>query len=209
MVDGVVDVGGHAHVANALESRVERVKHGAAVQADDEVVLLGVSAIGVESGRGAWKRSRDDCRAVICKSELAAVRSKRLARNAADDSAGAARAEVERERVAADDGGAAERGEERAQDDHFERARFEQQRRREAVVPPGGGHGAPAGADLDDVPSNRRQAGRGGGVARRRPARLRAGRERIGDGAGGERGGPLPLVPRRVQVAERRRRRRR
>ena len=205
MVDRVGDVGGNARVADALKSRVELVEHGAAVQADDEVVLLGVSAIGVESGRGARKRSRGDCRSVICKSELAAVWSERLARNAANDSAGAARAEVEGQSVAADDGGAAECGEERAQDDHFERARFEQQRRREAVVPPGGGHGAPAGADLDDVSTYRRQAGRGGGAARRRLARPRAGCEQIGDGAGGECGGPLPLVPRRVQVAEQRR----
>ena len=43
-------------------------------------------------------------------------------------------------------------------------------------------------------------------AARRRPARPQAGCERIGDGAGGECSGPLPLVPRRVQVAERRRR---
>ena len=156
VVDGVVDVGGHANVADAVESGVELAEHGAAVQADDEVVLLGVSAIGVESGRGAWKRARDNCRAVICKTELVAVRRERLARHATDDSAGAARAEVEGEGVAADDGGAAEHGEERAQDDHFERARLEQQHRRQAVVPPGGGHGAPAGADLDDVPSNRR-----------------------------------------------------
>ena len=55
MVDRVGDVGGNARVADALKSRVELVEHGAAMQAGDEVVLLGVSAIS--AGAAAARES--------------------------------------------------------------------------------------------------------------------------------------------------------
>ena len=51
--DGVVDIGGNPHVADARERVVESGEHGAAVQSDYHVVLFGVCRVGVERGCSA------------------------------------------------------------------------------------------------------------------------------------------------------------